>query len=66
MAGKYDFNITAKKFAYGLAYALLTAGIAYSIDFLKVAEFPPEYAVWAGCIIAVLQAIQNWLKHRND
>jgi len=64
--GGFDWKITLRKFLEGLGFALATAAIAYTIDFLEVTEFPPEYAIWTGCIIAFLRALQNYLKHRND
>jgi len=62
----YDPKITLKKFFYGLGYTLVAAGIAYSIDFLKVTEFPPEYSVYTGVILSILIALQNYIKHKND
>lgn len=62
----FDPKITFKKFLYGLVYTAIAAIIAYSIDFLNVAEFPPQYSVYTGVILSTLIALQNYLKHRND
>jgi len=64
--GGFDPKITTKKFLIGLGYTFLASGIAYTIDFLKVTEFPPEYAFWTGLFIAILTALQNYLKHKDD
>jgi len=62
----FDPKITLKKFLTGLAYTFLVSGIAYTIDFLKVTEFPPEYSIYTGLILSILIALQNYLKHRKD
>jgi len=62
----YDWKITAKKFLIGLGYTLGISALAYTIDFLQMTEFPPEYAFWTGLLLSILIAVQNYLKHRGD
>ena len=60
---EFDPKITLKKFLYGLANALILSILVFSINFLQVTEFPPEYAIYIGALIAILQAIENMVKH---
>ncbi|MHA1675770.1 MAG: hypothetical protein ACTSU6_01195 [Candidatus Njordarchaeales archaeon] len=62
----FDPKITLKKFLYGLGYTLGITALAYTIDFLEVTEFPPEYSLYTGILLSILLAIQNYIKHRND
>jgi len=62
----FDPKKTLKKFLYGLGYAFLLTFITYTINFLQVTEFPPEYAFYVGLGITLLQTLQNAIKHWND
>lgn len=63
---EYNWEATAKHFLYGLVLTILTAGLTWSINYLEVMELPPEYAIYTGLIISVLQGISNMVKHWKD
>lgn len=62
----FDWKITLKKFLYGLGNAILLTIVAFSIDWLQITDFPPEYAVYVGAALAILQALENLIKHWHD
>lgn len=62
----YDWEATAKHFLYGLVLTILTAGITWTISYVEIMELPPEYAIYTGLIISVLQGISNMVKHWKD
>ena len=60
----YDWKITAWK---GVKVMLISAGLAAVtslVNFLEVTEFPPEYNLFVGAAIAVINAGLNWYKHK--
>jgi len=62
----YEWETTLKHFLYGLVLAILSAGITWTIGYLEVAQIPPEYAIYTGLIIAILESIGNMVTHWND
>ena len=62
----FKLSITIKHFLYGLVLTLLAAGITWVINYMQYAEIPPEYAIYTGLIIAVLQGLSNLVKHWQD
>ena len=62
----YDPKITIKKFLMGFGWAVLGTFITYTINFLEITEFPPEYVVIVGFLLALGRASENWYKHRSD
>lgn len=62
----FELSYTIKHFLYGLVLTIMAAGITWTIDYLQVAELPPEYAIYTGLIIALLQGLSNLIKHWND
>jgi uncharacterized membrane protein YfcA len=62
----YDWEKTLKHFLYGLILTVLGVGINYSIDYLEIIEAPPEYVLYVGLLISILQAFSNIVKHWKD
>lgn len=62
----FNWSITFKKFLYGLGNTLLIAGIAYTINWLQITDFPVEYAAYVGLATSILQALENLIKHWHD
>ena len=54
MANKYNWKITAKKFLISLAEIIVVGTIAFFTG-------KPDFLV----LIPILEAIKNWIKHKN-
>ncbi len=62
----YDWTKTMKHFLYGLVLTIMSAGITWSINYIQIADLPPEYAVYSGLIISILLGLSNMIKHWYD
>jgi len=62
----YEWEKTVKHFLKGLVLTLTGTGLTYTINYVQIAEVPPEYAVYTGFIIAVLIGFSNMVKHWSD
>jgi len=62
----YDPWITVKKFFIGLVTTIIPVILLYAIEFLRNEEFPPEYIWIVPLLVAILDAIYNYLKHYGD
>jgi hypothetical protein len=61
--GNFDWKIWAIK---GLKDSGKMAGIAFLTAFtnyVDVTEFPPEYVLYVGVVVIVLNQILNFIKH---
>jgi len=62
----FDWEKTAKHFLYGLVLTVMAAGLAWIIEYVEVLQLPPEYAIYTGLIISILQGVSNMVKHWKD
>ena len=61
--GDFDWKIWFTKLGKGLALVLGSAAALYVADYIVENPLPPEYALWGGLIIIILQQIGNYVKH---
>ena len=62
----FNINTTIKKFFTGLLMAMAISGVLYTMEFVEGPEFPPEYGFYIPLILAILHAVLNYLKHKDD
>lgn len=62
----YQWKKTMKKFLWGAFYAMLMAGLSYSIQFMEAMQVSPAYTFTIAMGVAFLRTLQNFLKHRKD
>ena len=64
----YDINITIKKYLIQLGILFAITGLAFLIDVIipDISFQYPEYAGILLIIIPLIEAIRNWLKHKDD
>jgi hypothetical protein len=64
----YSAKITAQKYLIQLLILLGITGLTYAIDTL-IPGLVIDYPEYAGILLVaapIIEAVRNWLKHRND
>ena len=61
--GDFDWKIWWGKLGKGIALVAGASVALYGAEYISVNPVPPEYALWGGLAIIILQQIGNYIKH---
>jgi len=62
----FKLSKPAKKFLYGLIFAMVMAAITYSINYIEGGSMSVTHAFLTGVGISMLRSAQNAIKHYKD
>ena len=61
--GDHNWETWWSKLGKGVTLASGSAACLYAADYIIDNPLPPEYALWGGLAIVLLQQIGNYIKH---
>lgn len=62
----FEYKKSLRKLGIGLIAAILLATVTYFITYIQAANLDPQYTVFVGFAIAILNSTTNAIKHWKD